>query len=271
MIDRSQLGVVTNCWQHQISGSQPLEDLIARAIDDFGFQHFELRQGSLGAFEDSNRVPQASLLRNLAHRFPQTHFDLAVELPVFSAPIDRDDDRLKQFVDAAGFCAHLRVVDLMPLHQSSLSDDWLEMVAANLCGLASDLRDGVLSVEHSFQPWSLFWPAIERVRQEAGSSVRLCFDPTNLWLTDDGAEAVQITSQVPIESLSMVHLKQRSGSTPLTRFDSGDVDWPPLLTSLLDRNYDGPFLFEIAPSESVWSELAASVDYLDKLLAGIKR
>ncbi|MHC4879033.1 MAG: sugar phosphate isomerase/epimerase family protein [Planctomycetota bacterium] len=268
MIDRSQLGVVTNCWQHQLADGQPLEDLIARAINDFGFQYFELRQGSLGAFEDSDRVPQASLLRNLAHRFPQAHFDLAVELPVFSAPFDRDDVRLKQSVDAAGFCAHLRVVDLMALHQPSLSDNWLEMVATNLGGLASDLQGGVLSVEHSCQPWSLFWPAIERVRQESGSNVRLCFDPTNLWLTDDGADAVQITDQVPVESLSMVHLKQRSGSTPLTSFASGDVDWPPLLTSLLDRSYDGPFLFEIAPSESVWSELTASVDYLEKLVAG---
>lgn len=270
MIDRSRLGAVSNCWQFQLAEGQPLEDLIERATQDFGFRQIELRQGSLGAFEDSGRMPNAEMLAGLAARFPDVSFDLAVELPVFAEPVRRDDARRRHYLEAAAaLSGHLRIVDLMPCSIVEPSADWLAMAVENLASLAGDLPDGLVSIEHSLQPWSLFWPAFERAWAGNRETLRLCFDPANLWLTGDGSRSVEITQAVPVESLSMVHLKQRRTDSTLAAFTDGDVNWQPLLRLFSDRNYTGPFLFEIAPSSSVWDELASGIAYLDGLLARV--
>ncbi len=267
MIDRSRLGIVSNCWQMQLAASVPLEELIARATQDFGFRQIELRQGSLGTFENSDRTPNPAMLANLAARFPEVSFDLAVELPVFAEPVDCDDSRRRCYLEAASaLSGHLRIVDLTPYSMVEPSGDWLTMTVANLESLANDLPEGLVSIEHSLQPWSLFWPAFERAWSGHQETLRLCFDPANLWLTGDGGRAAEISQSIPVESLSMVHLKQRSGNSTLPSFTKGDVDWQSLLRIFVDRDYAGPFLFEIAPSETVWKEFDDGLRYLDALL-----
>ncbi len=266
MIDRSRLGVVSNCWQTLLANGQPLEDLIDRAVSDCGFRHVELRQGSLGRFEDSDRRPATDALADLASRFPEVSFDLAVELTVFAEPVRRDDDRRRRYLEAAtALSGHLRIVDLTPRSGCELTDEWLAMAAANLASLASDLPDGLVSIEHSVQPWSQFWPAFATARAEHESTLKLCFDPANLWLTGDGPQAGEITRSLPVESLSMVHLKQRRGDSTLPSFAAGDVDWLSLLEVFVHRDYSGPFLFEIAPSPTVWEELDAGIRTLSSL------
>jgi sugar phosphate isomerase/epimerase len=270
VIDRSRLGVVSNCWQFQLAEGQRLEELIKRATQVFGFRQIELRQGALGAFEDSDRTPNAEMLADLAARFPGVSFDLAVELPVFADPVGREDSRRRCFLEAASaLSGHLRIVDLTPCSIVEPSDDWLAMAVENLTSLASDLPDGLVSIEHSLQPWSLFWLAFERAWSRNRDNLKLCFDPTNFWLIDDGNQSLEITQSVPVESLSMVHLKQRRGDSTLAEFTDGDVAWRSLLQIFCDRNYAGPFLFEIAPSSSVWNELASGLEYLDNLLARV--
>ena len=272
MIDRSRLGVVSNCWQTQLADGHPLEDLIDRAVEELGFRHVELRQGSLGTFEDSNRLPDANALAGLAAKFPQVSFDLAVELPLFAKPVRRDDERRQQYLEAAqALSGHLRIVDLTPYPASEATDESLAITTANLSSLASDLSDGLVSVEHAVQPWSQFWPAFESARAKHEATLKLCYDPANLWLTGDGEQAGAITRSIPVESLSMVHLKQRRGNSTLPSFVDGDVDWPPLLRVFVDSNYSGPFLFEIAPSGSVWEELDAGLQILDTLLCQIAK
>ena len=270
MIDRSRLGVVSNCWQSQLAEGQPLEHLIGRAVDEFGFRHIELRQGSLGAFEDSDRMPDADALSGLSSQFPQVSFDLAVELPVFAEPVRQNDHLLQHYLEAArALSGHLRIVDLTPCPAFDVTTAWLAMAAANLTSLANEMSDGLVSIEHSIQPWSRFWPAFESARSKCEATLKLCYDPVNLWLTGDGAQADEITRSIPVESLSMVHLKQRCGDSTLPSFTDGNVDWQSQLSILADRNYGGPLLFEIAPSESVWEELAAGLQKLDHLLRQI--
>lgn len=267
MIDRSRLGVVSNCWQSLLAQGLPLEDLIRRAVESCGFRHIELRQGALGAFEDSDRMPHVGALSKLADQFPEVSFDLAVELPVFSEPISRDDSRRQTYLDAAmALSGHLRIVDLAAITLDEAADGWLEMAVENLVSLADDLPGGQVSVEHSFQPWSLFWSAFARSGEVCGSALKLCFDPANLWLTDDGGRAADITQKILVETLSMVHLKQRRGDSTLTEFAAGDVDWQGQIQILIEKEYAGPFLFEIAPDENVWEALDAGVGYLDHLV-----
>lgn len=270
MIDRSRQGAVSNCWQSQLVDGQPLENLIGRAVDELGFRHIELRQGSLGTFEDSDRMPDADALACLSSQFPLVSFDLAVELPVFAEPVRQNDSRRQRYLEAAhALSGHLRIVDLTPCPAFDVTNDWLGMAAENLTSLANDLSDGLVSIEHSIQPWSRFWPAFETARSKCEATLKLCYDPVNLWLTGDGAQAGEITRSIPVESLSMVHLKQRRGDSTLPSFTEGDVDWLSQLSILADRNYGGPFLFEIAPSESAWEELAAGLQNLDSLLRQI--
>ncbi len=272
MIDRSRLGAVSNCWQFQLAEGQPLEDLIERATQDFGFRQIELRQGALGAFEESDRTPNVEMLAGLSTRFPEVSFDLAVELPVFAEPVRRDGSRRRRYLEAASaLSGHLRIVDLTPCSIVEPSGDWLAMAVENLASLAGDLPDGLVSIEHSVQPWPVFWPAFKRAWSSNRDTLRLCFDPANLWLTGDGSRSAEITQSVPVESLSMVHLKQRRGDSTLAAFTDGDVDWQSLLQILRNRDYAGPFLFEIAPSSSVWDEQAAGVEYLDGALTRVTK
>ena len=272
MIDRSRLGVVSNCWQSQLVDGQPLENLIGRAVDELGFRHIELRQGSLGAFEDSDRLPDADALASLSSQFPLVSFDLAVELPVFAEPVGQNNNLRQRYLEAArALSGHLRIVDLSPCPASDVTAEWFAMAAGNLTSLTTELSDGLVSIEHSIQPWSRFWPAFESARAKHEGTLKLCYDPANLWLTGDGTHAAEITRSIPVKSLSMVHLKQRRGDSTLPSFTEGDVDWLSQLSILAETDYGGPFLFEIAPSEAVWEEFAAGLENLDSLLRQIAK
>lgn len=267
MSDRSRLGIVSNCWQHQLSHGEDLADLVAHAADELGLRYIELRQGSLGNYEDASRQPDPEALGTLPARFPHVRFNLAVELPFFSRPIPASDSARHRYLDAAAVLGgHLRVVDLQALQPDPSSDPPHATAVSNLTALAAELSDGQLSVEHAVQPWTHFERAFRQTRA-AASNVRVCFDPANLWASGDGERALEITSSIPVSEVSMVHLKQRRGERVLPSYASGDVDWLPLLQSLTDRQYAGPFLFEIAPGPQFREELFRGIHHLDRMLA----
>jgi sugar phosphate isomerase/epimerase len=290
-----RLGLVSNCWKAQLDAGESLAALIGQATD-LGFRFVELRQGCLGEFEDAaTRMPDPNALESLARQFPQMTFNLAVELPLFSASINSTSSDVNTLIQAARALAaetgpetsqpaHLRIVDLVSLevpasrmdHDSTDRSFSLEDVIASLHALERELAPGILSVEHSLQPWSGVQRLFEIARPGSGhaassvASLRLCYDPCNLWLTGDGKSADLITESMPVDWLSMVHLKQRCGGTVSTRLGPGEVNWRKQLAALTRSGYAGPFLFETAPTEDVWGCLADSGGYLAKLFHEVR-
>jgi hypothetical protein len=282
----SSLGLVSNCWKVQLDSGASLSDLVDRAATE-GFRFVELRQGCLGECEDpETRLPSADSLKKLAQDFPEITFDLAVELPVFSEFIDVSSKTVDAMLRGARAIsendrpAHLRIVDLVSKAVPNGRADavvanaafYLEDVVDSLRNLKAQLPAGIVSLEHSFQPWSGFRRVFESTSPAGGSlnaAVLVCYDPCNLWLTDDGENANEITARLPVDWLSMVHLKQRVDAAISPRLEQGDVDWPGQLSLLNSAGYTGPFLFETAPSEDVWECLRDSRDYLASIIRGI--
>tara|TARA_R110002072_G_scaffold303099_1_gene493561 strand:- start:321918 stop:322787 length:870 start_codon:yes stop_codon:yes gene_type:complete len=281
----SRLGLVSNCWKRQLDAGVKLSVLTERAVQE-GFRFVELRQGCLGECEDSKtRLPHADMLKKLAQDFPEITFNLAVELPVFSEFINVSAGTVEAVLTGARALsendrpAHLRIVDLVsrntPARRSATAapeaEFSLEDVVDSLLNLKAQLPDGILSVEHSFQPWAGFRQVFEAADLHTNSSrdaIQVCYDPCNLWLTDDGQAANGTTKRLPVEWLSMVHLKQRTGGSISTRLEPGDVDWPRQLKLLHSAGYTGPFLFETAPSNDVWQCLSDSRNYLASIVRG---
>lgn len=280
------LGLVSNCWKIQLDAGASLFSLVGRASEE-GFRFVELRQGCLGDCEDSDtRLPDADLLKGLAQDFPGITFDLAVELPFFFEPIDVTSPAVSAMLDGARSLAsderpaHLRIVDLVsksvPNARSASDEKKLEFrlkdVVESMRNLSNELPAGLVSVEHSIQPWTDFRTLFELMKSQneaPGASPRICYDPCNLWLTNDGTHANKITESLPVEWLSMVHLKQRVAGSISVRLEPGDVDWPQQLALLALAGYAGPYLFETAPSEDVWQCLTDSRQYLADSVRGI--
>ena len=280
----NRLGLVSNCWKFQLDAGESLRHLVRRAVNE-GFRFVELRQGCLGEFEEpATRLPNAESLASLTREFPELTFNLAVELPIFSRPIDTASRDIRTKLKATHALAddrrpaHLRIVDLVsktvPVtgSENSLPSDFVfEDVITSISKLQKELSLGVLSIEHSFQSWSGFARLFEVARSQAGSSeaantlLKLCYDPCNLWLTGEGGSASEITQSVPVDWLAMVHLKQRIDGSVSTRLEPGEVDWWQHLTTFWHAGYSGPFLFETAPTEDVWESLAVSRRYFTEL------
>lgn len=274
----NRLGLVSNCWKVQLDGGARLTELVEQASNE-GFRFVELRQGCLGDCEDSeSRLPFPHMLMELAERFPEITFDLAVELPVFSESIDVSSAavdtmlRSAKALSARSHPAHLRIVDLVsktvPSTRSANDDGSrfsMQDVVDSLSDLKTELPTGIVSVEHSFQRWTGFQTMLE-VANSSGINVQLCYDPCNLWLAGDAEAASEITASLPVDWLSMVHLKQRVGNSVSTRLEQGEVNWPRQLNLLNDARYTGPFLFETTPSEDAWECLRDSRDYLASIV-----
>jgi sugar phosphate isomerase/epimerase len=280
------LGLVSNCWKIQLGAGVSLCSLVGRAIEE-GFRFVELRQGCLGECEDSEtRLPDADSLKELAQNFPEVTFDLAVELPYFFEPTEDASPAVSTMLAGARALAlndrpaHLRIVDLVSKsvpNERSASDERtsefsLEDVVESLRNLSSELPAGIVSVEHSYQPWTGFRKLFEVTRSLNNlpdASPQLCYDPCNLWLTGDGENANEITESLPVDWLSMVHLKQRVAGSISARLEPGDVDWAQQMASLRFAGYAGPYLFETAPSKDVWQCLTDSRQYLADIVRGL--
>lgn len=259
------VGIVSNCWKAQLQKGESLHDLISQTRDT-EFSHVELRQGCMGHFENSDKIPDAEALATLASEFPDISFNLAVELPIFSKSIDTTSNAVKAMIQAAKNLSqppHLRIVDVTAtfVPHSQAPGFSIENVLASFSSLQAALGDGVISVEHAFQPWA----DIERffeVSHELVTPVKLCYDACNLGLTNEINLVSYITESIPGEWLALVHLKQRVGEAVLPKLGPGDVDWKKQLTLLSNSNYAGPLLFEINPSDEVAQCLTESLSYL---------
>lgn len=262
------LGLVSNCWKVQLDSGVELDSLIEEAVRR-RLTVIELRQGSLGKYEaEPNCVPQAERLSELARRFPEVRFNVALSLPCLGGELSREESlfvagRSAAMALANGQPPHLRLVDLQTRPEQCLESS-VEVAARGLVELTEAMIEveGILSIEHSRQPWPWFDSVMNEARRQLGersSRLRLCFDPCNLLLTERAEEVAGIVESVRSEDVSMIHIKQRKDGQVQPHVGGGDLDWPKLLETLRHRIHAGPVLFEIAPHVEVWANLESGI------------
>lgn len=258
------LGLVSNCWKVQLDSGTQLDSLITAAVQR-GMTVIELRQGSLGEYEAGPTcVPQADRLAELACRFPDVRFNVALSWPCLGGELSREESlflagRSSAISLANGQPPHLRLVDLQTRPEQCLESS-IESAARGLVELTEAMIEveGILSIEHSQQSWSWFDSVMHAARRRLGersSRLRLCFDPCNLLLTERAENVASIVESVEPKDVSMIHVKQRRDGQVQPYFGDGDLDWPKLLETLRRRGHSGPVLFEIAPHVEVWVNL----------------
>ena len=262
---RMRFGLVSNCFRCLLDADHSLEDLIAHAAN-VGYRVIELRQGFMGRFESNDTLfPNAEALAELPIRFPEMHFNIAINIPFLSGRVTATDPlfvRAKQAAVAiAGRCGpHLRLVD------TDTTDEQVPHgndVAERLSELVYAMRrvDGVLSVEHAMQSWTLFESIFNAARDCLGedrSCLKLCFDPCNLLMAKDGPDPIRVARGLSCDALAMVHIKQRHGGVVTEDVSHGELDWPTLFKCLHEIGFKEPYLFEVAPSMKLWSRLEQS-------------
>lgn len=268
--DAMILGIVTNCFQHQLQAGASLVDLIAEA-ERRGYRAVELRQGSLGEFETTDGLPDANSLTELPRRFPNVRFNVAMQFPFLGAGCDPHAPVFSTGKWAAEAVAgeappHLRLVDLTTTDEEFEDNDPLEL--ANRLEILIDAMaeiDGVLSIENGPQRWDVFKRVFDAAREKTGPDAHrlmLCYDPCNLLARDDNPEPAEATISLSGDDLSMIHFKQRSGGVVQPAVGDGDVNWSTQQAALEEIGYAGPALFEVASGAQLWEALERSEAYL---------
>ena len=131
-----------------------------------GFRFIELRQGCLGECEDRRTlIPNPDAVAALTASFPSVTLNLAVQLPVLSECEIGESHGIQTILEAARSTGrHLRIVDLETLHPAT-TDSFFELRSKQFSEWLECLGpDSTLSIEHAYQPWSEFWPAMARLR-----------------------------------------------------------------------------------------------------------
>ncbi|MGE0606607.1 MAG: sugar phosphate isomerase/epimerase family protein [Pirellulales bacterium] len=268
-------GIVSNCWRLQLEGGAKLEELVAEAARQ-GFQAIELRQGCLGEFEDrESQIPRPAALAELARRFPELRFNLALAWPFFDSEWPLDDPLLSAGLAAAQALAplpgatHLRLVDVSTDDGAAARDN-LELLASRIASIARQLFDGggKLSLENGRQPWTRMVHLMALTREHAqatGAEICLCYDPANVPDIAQPAVARQVLADVSRLSLGMVHFKQLRAGEMQAEVNAGDIDWKVQIQTLSRLGYAGPACLEIRASQEIWRHLLASRKYIDAL------
>ncbi|GAB4136840.1 MAG: hypothetical protein Tsb009_04080 [Planctomycetaceae bacterium] len=266
-------GIVSNCFRTQLEAGESLDSLVGQA-EQRGFRFIELRQGSLGEFEEQAFIVPNRDLAELHQRFPKIQFNLAVEFPFLSPHYQFDEKDISGFLWATSMLSgeqtpHLRLVDLETT-DDDLQAIGIENAVETILALTEKLTalNGILSLEHARQSWRFFEGAFSTARESMGKRadrLQLCFDPCNLLLAGDRPNQAEITASLNVDTISMVHFKQRKSGAILPDMQEGDVDWPAVINELNRLHYSGPSLFEVAPSENLWENLNASCDFLNTI------
>jgi sugar phosphate isomerase/epimerase len=262
-------GLVSNCWQHQLSAGVKLDELLTEAVRR-KFQVIELRQGSLGEYESgASSLPDDTRLAELSERFPEMSFNIAMSVPFLRSLSSADTMLLNAGRRAALAVAgagrpHLRLVDLV-----SPFDVNYELAHRNLVALAQSMEsiNGMLSIEHSFQEWHGLLHAFRSARTALGerkARLRFCFDPCNLQMADEEIDVAAAARTLSSDEISMVHIKQCRDGSVLPDVSTGGVNWQSVGNALKDVGYCGPSLFELASSADIWGQLENSRRHLEE-------
>lgn len=271
----NQFGIVSNCWKQQLDRGQSLVQLIEQAQAQ-GFRAVELRTGSLGEFEADVAAASVSSgaclrLAELAKQFPSIDFNLAIDFPFFGGQPPLDGDDVIASIEAAKCLSHdgsphLRLVDTVTRSRNPDSTA-IEAASQALAAMTQRMvqQGGRLSVEHAYQTWGTFQLVMSQARRRLGANadrLRCCFDPCNLLLTEPPDQIPGIVETIRPAEVSMIHIKQRRNGSIQPDIQAGDLDWPVLLKSLTSNKHHGPWLFEIAASDDIWTHLEHSRQFV---------
>lgn len=277
------LGAVSNCWAAQL----PETGLEAqcRAALERGFEYVELRQRALAECEervpgDERPWPLPEQLRRLRSRFPDLGFNLAVELPFLTEPVDPRSAYLDRLAEGALALAGsegplLRFVDVSPA-PALLTADQVERLSESVAALTASLRErGVrTALENSKQPVGTLMEVIRRVSDgpDGAPGPLLCWDAANqvqqTFVAEDPVETARAT---PAATLFEFHFKQLRDGVLLPGVGEGDLDWAAILSALAASGFEGPALFEIPPGDDVWKRLDEGAACVRGLLAALER
>ncbi len=285
MNDFLTLGIVSNVWADLL----PILSLnaLCRHAADQGHGYVELRQGALGDCEEQTPgagppLPIPSRLAALAAGLPELTFNLAVEAPFLTPGASLDPDRYDRCLEAAlafgcgpatcGGAPLLRLVDIHSAQGRLTRDEFVAAVrgTVDLAERAAEL--GVrLALENAREPLSLLLDLLEAAGRELGDerAPLLCWDAVNMLSAVVQEQPVRVLSRLRPAALALFHFKQTRGGAPQPAVSAGDVDWGTILRSLRDSGYAGPALFEIPPGPNAWDRLAASRDYISRLLEDV--
>ncbi len=268
-------GIVSNCFRSQLDAGESLAGLIGQAAAG-GFSVIELRQGCLGDGESPGElVPDPDRLEALAEACPGVQWDLALGYPCFDPATTGEDAVFSSGRTAIGRLAtggppHLRLVDLTTDHSCVDPAD----AAATVGRLLERVRDvdGMLSIEHARENWEWFSEMFARARDAAGADgrwLKICFDPCNLLMAPGHPDPATVTAGLDPETVSMIHIKQRRNGQPWPAVADGEVDWAGVIEAMGamgdGSGFEGPLLFEVAPSRDLWEFLEGSRVYLQRL------
>mgnify|MGYP002849894443 CR=1 FL=1 len=269
------LGIVSNCFKCQLDEGESLAGLVMESTRR-GYSVIELRQGCLGDGESPGTlVPRPDALANLTADCPGVTWDLALGYPCMDPKTDGADEIFAAGCEsisrlAGEGMAHLRLVDLSTDHAGVNPAD----AAASIGRLFRRVREvgGQLSIEHARESWAWFIEVFSRAHDDAGvdrDRLKICFDPCNLLVAPDRPDPAEVTAGLDPELVSMIHIKQRRDGQPWPAVAEGEVDWESVIPAInamhAGRGFDGPLLFEVAPSRDVWDFLSGSRVYLQRL------
>ena len=268
----NQLGIVSNCWKHQLDEGVSLANCLDQATK-YGLVAIELRQTALGDLESTDRYfPSVERLKEVTDSYPDLCFDYAMGLSFLSGAITREADLVEQACQAAVAVSgaarpHLRLVDLATT--AAAMGEHEENVVRELVGLVREMNElgGLLSVENCRQPWSDLWRIVQRSRDQLGAlgdQLKICFDPANFGFSTESGNSLEALSQLKNDDLSMVHLKQIKEGVVLRELVAGEVDWRVHLEQLQQISYQGPCLFEMAPGPDCWLQLDAAKSFFQQ-------
>lgn len=260
-------GIVSNCFAHQLQAGQTLEDLVHQVVSR-GYSTVELRQTCMGECESQEYIVDPIALKRLCEPYPDVDFDYAMNYPFLSAGHEHlGDEYLEAGIRAAFSCKtnyrpHLRLVDLSTSNDAL--DDAIKATSRNLAELVKAITQrGVrLSLEHSRQRWELFSSVCDQLDTlNLTGDYELCFDPANFCTSDIGSKSLEVLAALDLNHVSMIHLKQFNEGTYLEVLENGHIDWKVCAELLREKQYAGPLLFEIIPSNQVWDRLDESLEY----------
>ena len=273
-----RLGVVSNCWAHQLPETGLLTE--CRGAAEAGYSYVELRQRTLAECEEwvagrdlPRPIPER--LGELAAAFPKMGFNLAVELPFMTVRTDPDCPYIDRLAEGAVALAGegdrvLRFVDVSPA-TSPLRQGQAEDLGLGLAELARVLWEQRIRMvlENSRHPVLTLRALIQIAAQELkGVPIpRLCWDPGNQVAQRFAVEdPVETARKLPLEELFEFHFKQSRGGEPIPEVEDGDLDWGAITGALRERGYRGPALFEIPPGPDIWERLERGTAYVQRLL-----
>lgn len=271
------LGVVSNCWGHQLPETG-LAAQCRRAVE-VGYGYVELRQRALAECEervagDERPWPLPERLRALAGEFPGLGFNLALELPFMTEPVDAGTPYLQRLTEAALALAGagtpvLRFVDISPA-PTLLGPGQVAVLGQAVGVMTRTLwQSGVrVALENSKQPVGTLRELVAAAAPhlDGAPAPQLCWDAGNqVSQSFTPEDPVETARTLPLAELFEFHFKQLRGGAVIPEMGEGDLDWPALVAAMRDRGYRGPALFEIPPGADIWHRLEEGTSYVRAL------